>query len=674
MKKQNLIPLRRLAAALLATLMLAGCVQQPPAQTTLSTEPVQSDPTQPSQPTQTSQTEQTEPSRPSESEYTEPTPTQPTQPTQPPPSIDPVTDLKCTNWKTFPELLSLGDGLVLASRNYYNPGQGIINSMEIIDVYADKVVANTSKGHTLEPVLQRFSDNAIVMAEPDTGKFHIYDRELKLLKSFSAPNVEGFFSYDRKNYYYVANDVLYRMDVASGNVGKMALEQNLRLESLLSIHHDEELLVARVYLSAHSTDCGIAIIDARTGKLRLLSQNLSHVWLSGDMFYGVEMNSSVYGYDLYYGKLSGGAVQRITTDQLGGDKVGYSVLPESNYLVRRMAPDEGERNTTIFDLANGAAAVDMTDYGFQDAVFGTIYLADEQLILGFHAEGYYFNMVLLDPKVLSFESVLTPETVQWQDRVDMTVAQNYLAEVSGPALPDTLKDVRTQADALEKKYGVEILIGQQTVPTCAHSDYSVAYTEDPVQLQAALGRLDAALALYPAGMLKQFRNGAGEGGLSFCLTGSIDGDLPTVGFAQLCRSRYELVLDITADDLDKTIHHELWHAIEMRLSTDTFDTKQWNACNPSGFTYYGKYDTGYRQLTKWTYSGGDGENSYFVDPYARINGREDRARIMEEVMTGSGEALVKASALKKKLRIMADAIRAGFDADGWTDVYWEQYL
>lgn len=659
MKKQNL----RLLALLLSVLLLAGCTQKPADETTLpnQSEPVQSEQTDPVQ---------TQPSQATEPEITDP---EPTKPEVPPPSIDPVTALKCTNWKTFPELLSLGDGLVLASRNYYSAGQGIINSMEIIDVYADKVVAQTSKGHTMEPVLQRFDDNAILMAEPETGKFYVYDRDLKLKKSFSAPRVDGFFSYDRKNYYYIANDVLYRMDVASGNIGRMTLEMDLRLESLLSIHHERELLVARVYLSAHSTDCGIAIIDANTGKLRLLSERLSHVWLSDNMFYGVEMNSGVYGYDVYYGKLTGGEVQRITTDQLGGDKVGYGVLPGSHYLLRRMAPDEGERNTTIFDLSNGAASVSLTDYSFADATFGAIYLSDEQLILGFHADGYYFDMVLIDPKVLTFKEEITPATVQWQDRVDMTVADRYLAEVKGPALPDALTDVRAQADGLEKKYGVEILIGQQTVSTCGHSEYGVTVMEDSAQIKAALERLDGALALYPAGMLKQFRNGAGEGGLSFCLTGSIEGELPTVGFAQLCRSRYELVLDITADDLDKTIHHELWHAIEMRLSTDTFDTKQWNACNPSGFAYYGSYDKGYLELTKWTYSNGNGENSYFVDSYARINGREDRARIMEEVMTGSGQELLKAAALKKKLRIMSDAIRAGFNTDGWTDVYWEQY-
>lgn len=665
MKKINLIPLR-LFAALMAVLMLAGCAQQPPAQTVPTTQPMQSDPTQPSQ-TEPLQTEMTQPSEP------EPTEPEPTDPPEPPPSLDPVTYLSCTKFRTFPELLSLGDGLVLASRNFYNAGS-YVNTMEIIDVYANKVVAKLNNNCTLEPVLQCFPDGAILMAEPGAGQFHVYDQALKLQNSFAAPNLDGYFSYDRKNYYFVDNDVLCRMDVASGNVGTLALEYGFRLESLLSIHHDEELLVARVYLSAHSTDCGIAVIDAQNGKLRFLTRQLSHVWLSGDMFYGAQMNDGVYGYDVYYGKLSGGEVQRLTADKLEADLMGYSVMPESQYLIRRLDPDKGKDGTTIFDLANGAVMANMDDYSFPKAALNTIYLADEQLIFGLYAKGYDFSIVIIDPKVLTFKEALTPETVAWQGPVEMAVVRAYRTEVNGPGLPASLKDVRAQADALEKKYGVEILIGQQTTAACDHAAYKVTCSEDPAQIASGLQKLDEVLAQYPKGFLKQFRNGAGEGGLSFCLTGSMEGELPAVGFTQLCRYRYELVLDITAADLNKTIHHEIWHAIEMRLSTDTFNTQKWIDCNPSGFTYYGKYDSGYTKLTKWTYSAGNGKNSYFVDPYARINGLEDRARIMEEVMTGNGTELMKSAALKKKLQIMADAIRVGFNSNGWADVYWEQFL
>lgn len=650
----------RLAALLLAMLMLAGCVGQSPKETTLGTQGNDS--------TGSSSTAQTDP------DVTQPSATEP-EVTDPPPSLEPVTVLTCVKWRTYPELLSLGGGIVLASRNYYSTeADAIVNSMELIDVYSDTVVAAISNDGTREVVRQRFSDGRIVTADTKNSKFYVYDEALQLIDSFSAPRVDGFFSHDCKHYYYVDSDVLYRMEVSSGNRGRMALEEDLRLESLVSIHESQELLVARVYLSCYTDNCGIAVIDGKTGKLQLLRDDLYHVWLSGDQFYGVETNATICGYDVYFGALSGGTVTRITADALGGDQYGFSVLSGSNYLVRRLAPDEGEHNTTIFDLSNGGAGADMSGYGFDEALAASIYLKDEQLILGLCPDGYDYDPVLIDPKVLSYEGSLPSEQMPWTQLVDQEVIDTYLSEVEGPALPEALAQVRAQADGIEQKYGVKILIGEQTAQVRALSGYTVAADTDPAQIKNALDKLESGLALYPEGFLKQFRNGAGEGGLYFSLTGKIENTLETVGFARLCRDRYELVLDITDGDLDKTIHHEIWHAIEMYLSTDTFDTKQWSGCNPSGFTYYGKYDSGYEDLTRWTYTNGSGASSYFVDPYSRINGREDRARIMENVMSTDAAELMKSTALRSKLEIMSQAIREKFDTDGWTDVYWERYL
>ena len=649
---------QKLAAALLAALMLAGCVQTNPQPST--------DPSGTTEPSVT-----TTPTAPSETEGTEPPITEPPIET-PPPTLEPVTGLSCTKWKTYPDLLSLGGGIVFASRNYYSADHnGIINSMELIDVYNDTLIASVTTNSAREPILQRFPDGAILTADTKSGTMYVYDSSLNLKDSFCVPSTEGFFSYDRTNYYFVDSDVLYRMDVSTGNRGRMSLEKDLRLESLLSIHPTEDLLLARVHLSPYTIDYGLALINAKTGKLRLLTDDLTHLWLTGDMFYGVEMNEQIYGYDVCYGSLSGGEVKRITTDVLGGDTVGYSVLPGSHLLLRRKAPDVGEWNTTLFDLASGGTAADMAKYDFADALFSPIYLSEEQLILGLRKDGFFYTPTLIDPKALTFEEGLTPETVEWGHMVDCEVADRYWNE---PELPAALSELRAQADTIEKKYGVTILIGNQTADTCAYSGFTIQTSEDAALIQSALTKLDTALALYPNGFAGQFRNDAREGGLYFCLTGSIEDDLGAVGISRLNRWRYNLVLDITADDLDKTIHHEIWHAIEMRISTDSFNTKKWSSCNPNGFSYYGKYDKGYRDLTRWTYTGGNGTGSYFVDPYARINGREDRARIMEYVMTTNATDLMKSSALRQKLQIMSDTIRRHFDTKGWTDVYWEQYL
>lgn len=655
---------RRLAALLLALLMLCGCGK--PA----------------SEPADPTANQQTAPSTPTDS--TQPTdPTDPVDPEvpddpEPLPELEAVTYLSCVEFDVFPELLSLGNGLVVACRNTYNSLQGRVNETLIVDIYNDQVVAQSVRAHSMELVTQKFSDGAILMAEPDSGKFFVFDQTLTAKSSFSAPNLDGFFSYDRSAYYFVDDEILYCMNVSSATVTKAKLERELRFESLLSIHPDQELLVARVYLSDHGTDCGLAVIDAQTGKLRLLRDDLTHVWLTEDRFSGVEMNGSYLSFDVYFGGLDGGDIQRIPTDQIYSGSVSYSVLPGSDYLLWRLNPDEGDQATKIYDLANGAAIADLTDCDLTKAVFSPIYLSQEQLIVGYYSvkeekteanpypkESFY--MVAVNPLKLTYGEGAAPEEASWQTTVDEMAVEDRQV-----TLNEDLKDLRDRADKLEKKYSVEILIGPEAEAACLHSGYSVAINEDPEAIASALDTLEQALAQYPTGFFGQMRNGAGEGGVSFCLTGAVKGGLAPVGFTQMCRDRYELVLDITAAELEATVHHELWHAIEMHLSADTFQTDAWNACNPADFAYYGSYDKGYRDLTKWTLDGGSGTNSCFVDGYGRINALEDRARIFERVMTGGAEDLLAAPMLKAKLQIMSDAIRAGFDTVGWTDIFWEQ--
>lgn len=664
----------------MAALLLCGCGKDAPA-------PI------PSGTSQTSTTEQTT-SEPSitippvtEPTITEPTVTEPptTQPpetappaiTEPPltvepPVLAPVTKIKSTKWKTFPDILSLGGGILITSRNHFDPDRGrYINTMERVDIYQDAVLTTLNSDTTRELVCQRFDDGAILSADPASKTFYIYSGDLQLQGTFTAPNIEGYFSYDRQYYYYLTDGVLYRMEVATGNRGRMRLEHDLRFESLVGIHPTEDMVVARVYLSEYTFNCGIAVVDLTTGKIRLLSDRLAMVWLTGDWFYGVAMDDEVFGYDLYMGQLSTGQVQYVAAAQLGGDVYGYNVLPGSHLLLRRKAPDEGTRYTTIYDMAAGGTMVEMEDYDFVDATFGAVFLYEEQLIFGFYEDGAWFKPILIDTRALTFGEGLTAQSVEWE-LVEQDVLDTYRLSSQGPQLEQTYDQLRQKADQMEQTYGVTIQFATQVELPCHHAGYSVTLVEDVEKIQVALDSLDAALGRYPAGLLEQFQNNAWEGGLQFCLTGSIEGKIPTVGFAKLVKERYVLGLDITAAGLEKTIHHEIWHAMEMKISTDTFNTADWAACNPADFKYYGKYDGGYQDLTGWTWTSGSGSQSCFVDSYARINGREDRARIWEYIMATDATDLMAATALKQKLAIMVAALEREFDFSGQTP--WGRYL
>lgn len=595
--------------------------------------------------------------------------TEPPEPEEPPLSLEPVTRLSATTWQTTPQLLSLGEGQVLACRNEYDEKKGIINYLEVLDVYEDTVPIQKQNNSPRELLDQQFQDGHFVLKDIEKNTLYIYDRSLNVTKKLSVPNVEGYFSPDRSNYYFVDNNVLYRMDVATGSFGRMTLEYDLRFESLTGVHPDWNIVAARFYRSFYDESYGICVINCNTGKLMLLNEDAYHLWFSGSTFYAAMTNEQVYGVDICYGSLFDNNLQKVTANALGSDSVSYTMLPGSGIMILRTTADDN-LTTTVYDLSQNGISSKLAQYDFSTSTLVPVYLRQEQLILGVYPQEDAFAPVVIDPKVLTYEKSLSVNKEVWPALVDKQAILQYQNEVQGPTLPDSLSDLRQQADALEEKYGVQILMENQTLELFInHAEVQ----EDSVLIANALNTLDQALALYPDGFLRQFQNGIGEGGLYFCLTGKIQGSLNPVGKTLKTKNRYELLLDISSDDLDKTVHHELWHAIEMKLSTDSFDHPKWHSLNPKEGAYYGYYDSGYQSLTQWTYAE-SGNKCYFVDAYARINPREDRARIMENVMATDASDLLQSTVIRKKLEIMSKTIREQFDTTGWQTPYWEQYL
>ena len=595
--------------------------------------------------------------------------TEPAEPEEPPVSLAPVTKLSAAKWNVLPQFISLGEGLVLACRNDYDENRGIVNHLQVLDVYNDTVVTQAQSDFPLELVEQSFLDGHFVLKDARSNTLTVYNQSLQAVQQFSPPNVEGYFSPDRTNYYFVENDVLYRMDVASGNYGRMTLEYDMRLESLTGVHPYWNIVVARYYRSFYDDSYGICAINCENGRFLILNEDAFHLWFDGEDFYAAVTNEQVSGVDICYGTISDGMAQKVVASDLGNDTVSYSMLSGSGIMMFRTTDDDN-LSTTVYDFSNYGISCKLSRYDYNTATLGSVYLRQEQLIFGVYSENDEFYPVVIDPKVLSYEKSLSTRKEIWPALVDRTAILQYQQEVQGPELPEGLSTLRQQADTLEEKYGVKILMENQTLALCVNH---AAVQGDAAMISQALNTLDQALALYPEGFLGQFQNGIGEGGLYFCLTGKIQGSLDPVGKTVKTRNRYELLLDISAQDLDKTIHHELWHAIEMELSTDSFENPQWHSLNPKDAAYYGSYDSGYEALTQWTYAQ-SGSKCCYVDAYSRINGREDRARIMEYAMVTDATELFQSSALKQKLEIMSNAIREHFDTTGWQIPHWEQYL
>ena len=208
---------KRMMLVLAVLLLLSGCVKKQPIPqvTTVPTETEDEGPVL--IPT-------TEPP------YSTTEPTTPTEATDPPPTLEPVTYLSSIVWRTYPEFLSLGEGKLLACRNYFEEGSGLVNFLDIVNVYEDHVVVQSRNETPRELVKQNFDDGCFLLADPETNKFYVYNQQLEIVDTITVPNTEGFFSHDRSTYYYLQDRVLYRMDVATGNYGRMSLQEDLRFE------------------------------------------------------------------------------------------------------------------------------------------------------------------------------------------------------------------------------------------------------------------------------------------------------------------------------------------------------------------------------------------------------------------------------------------------------------
>ncbi len=217
-------------------------------------------------------------------------------------------------------------------------------------------------------------------------------------------------------------------------------------------------------------------------------------------------------------------------------------------------------------------------------------------------------------------------------------------------LGSDMKTARDQADAIEQKYGIRVLIGNEVngvygsghriLSTEVHDGkYSAAdITGD--KIVRALNALDAQLARYPAGFFDIFRS-AGQTGLRISLAAALlqwDPNLAGPAAVTFTANGFvNIVMDWTETEGSATVHHELFHAVEavMEQKNMPFDADQWAALNPPGFAYYGYNGVPDLPNEQMPIIGLESqrETGYFTIPYGMTDAMEDRATIAEYCFT-----------------------------------------
>ena len=588
---------------------------------------------------------------------------------------EPVQTLECTRPASLSGLYPAGGSVVLISWADYESGR---TTVQLVDAEADTVKREVTLDGVWDTKRQALA-HGFALCDRETNRWKLLDDVLTETGSFDAENVDGFFSYDGESYYFLRDGVLHCQNVAGGEAQPVTALSQLRFAELTAYDAVSGRMAALFRLSPYGSVCGTAVFDPETGAISLLQEQRYQVMLApaGGMSL-LAFDNDKMGYSALCGS---GDTFWFADASLFLDAGGalYAVGDAEELI------GVGTGRTTLYNVGESITACDLTANGIAGEMYDCCVLPEAGLLVGGMYENGAFRLYVIDPAQLTFEPVASTVSVPSPLTVNETLLQAYWGALNGLPVVESLQEARQQADVLEQRYGVRILLSSQCREAAALSSYPITLsdtmdTEAELNgVRAVLAAMDRSFALYPEGFLAQFRNRAGEGGLCFLLVAHIDSAYGVVGCTYDSADWQYIALDVQADYMrEGTVCHEIWHATENEiLSRDytAFNWDDWNALNPAGFTYWndsGDYD---RYDARWTMFD-NSEGVYFVDSYAKLAAQEDRARIMEYFMAHEDEAglLIQSDAIRQKLTWMCRTVRECFDTAGWGTPRWEKLL
>ncbi|MBR1845805.1 MAG: hypothetical protein IJ792_04315 [Oscillospiraceae bacterium] len=259
-----------------------------------------------------------------------------------------------------------------------------------------------------------------------------------------------------------------------------------------------------------------------------------------------------------------------------------------------------------------------------------------------------------------------------------------------PATPESLTE---RARALEETYGIQIHMGQDI--DAPYPDYTLSACEDVDQIDRMMDVMEEAFSLYPEDYFEQL-GGSGIRGFSFYFSGAMTPIDPSVSISNpaaltcLVDGVELLAFDITGYITVQDVVHELTHVLDHWLWEDNvLDEEVWSSMNPEGFSYYYAYIDPNGDSYEWSGSSeyttndsawydGDTDSVYFIDAYSTTFPTEDRARLMEYLLSDVDYGppdYFASDHLQEKLTYYFQCIRTKFDTTNWPEqTSWEQML
>lgn len=597
--------------------------------------------------------------QPQPTEVTQPTETQPiTEPTEPSGCYDPESAVEMQYQgavKAYP--LPVADAAAVAS----------IGSDVVVFSGTERTTLTVLSGENMYISAQVELDMAVFIEDASTqvtakgisyydafhGQVVLLDTSLKEVARIAVPEDivgEPVLSANRKALYYCTADSIRVLELENG-IHRLLKEISYPQQTAHSLLLEDAVL--RCKLMDENGKAKSIFISTQTGELM------------GE--YTDDL--TVYSYaDTYYAKFYDGAMEALVYGKAGADQQmliplefagRHHYLPEKNAVVTASL-SEGDLTLAYYDLSSGLRTSAMQLHS--------------NLPLSISAGEDNIVYVLSHDEDLGKQVLYRWDTVALASNdADVYTSHRYTLEK-----PDTegLAACRAYASELEQRYGVEILLF-----TDATANQPWDYTMEPEyqvpMIYRALQRLDQALAIYPEDFLKQTVDSTASGVLRICLVRKLEGT-PESGSLEAAEGIHfwieeEPYVALCVGQLDAhQVYHEIFHAIETKVYSDSQIYYEWNDLNPKDF----EYDYNYRDY--WDHEDSEylkDETRAFIDAYSMTFPMEDRARIMEYAMTEGNEAFFQSEIMQKKLYQLCLGIRKAYKLTKSEEVYpWEQYL
>lgn len=552
-------------------------------------------------------------------------------------------------------------------------GTGIL----IVDPFGNSVVADiefTEDMYLYSDIIVS-DDGRLAIYDPVSFRLKLFDDNYELEASCELGEKDTYrvvFSHDLKRAYYYDRQSCRMMcqNVEDGSKTAVFEEENASEYEYLALDgiiEDDYLLYN--YCTYETGDTVFEIRRISDGEVVYNSSESLFIVDSLDDTYALKCN--IDGCDeLIYGK--NGEEPKI---------LGLSSLKEYGYTE---CDDILSSAVSWYKINNGnGIGLAFNDYSFETGCIqhhGEFRLDADEFMHNCTAKSCSGDYV-----VFSMTDGMTARLFLWDLLDEGSVSDDtecYAYSFDELANGDDIEELRKRAGAVGEKYGVEIYIGDD-IENCTKSGNDYVCIENPIRIGQALKIIDEELALYPAGMLAQLDDEVG-GILKIYLADDIYGteEYSLTASAGIQNTMYNdtfMVLDITdVYSLKRTIHHELYHAIENHIINEEvyFDLDEWMSLNPDDFDY--DYDYSANEVNyDYSYVAGGDNGVYFIDIYAKSFPHEDRARIIEYAIMDEVDdmGIFENEHIRNKLSYICERIRLGFDTTGWPEVtLWEKPL